>query len=531
MTRRWRGRASSSNMRGHSGTSSSSAGSKREKVFSCSAARWPARQALARSLERVTFLGKPSSVEGLPSEEFIRRTLSTVPGLAWTIKGDLGSLEALDWLSLQRDVLVVAPSLVDNLPYSLIELHCRRIPFVSTQIGGIPEIVGGANHHLLAAPTVDGVRDVLGRVCREGRLTVDYRSGYDIPAANTKHLQVVGELLDAQPRRPAARAKSLTIVVTGSKGIVDIEPVRSKFVEADPVAGAAHWLDFESWRSRPASAVPGSSTDGPVLFVDEHVHPDARLLDSYLAALSSPGVKAVSSYYRESDAADGESIVAPLGAALEAGWWQNNFGGPCVALSAHAISAIDDMIGAVGFAYWPVYAALACRGLRQTVIPSALFTVTSPAWCAWRHDDVEAVIREYHTHAADRIDLGWLLKSAASGIGAGERPGEGLGRQFYRTLTSASDHVVSAAAFERPGGDPILHEILLLRDRLAAVIQRWSGSDPRVFVYGAGQHAKLMLQICPEMGPLVAGFIDRRPMHSFPWPALCPRRSLRRIDG
>ena len=73
-----------------------------------------------------------------------------VPGLAWEIKGDLGSLEALDWLSSQRDVLVVAPSLVDNLPYSLIELHCRRIPFVSTHIGGIPEIVGEANRHLLA---------------------------------------------------------------------------------------------------------------------------------------------------------------------------------------------------------------------------------------------------------------------------------------------------------------------------------------------------------------------------------------------
>ena len=149
-----------------------------------------------------------------------------------------------------------------------------------------------------------------------------------------------------------------------------------------------------------------------MLFVDEHVQPDAGLLDTYLAALSSPGVKAVSSYYRERESGADESIVAPLGAALEAGWCQNSFGGPCVALSAHAMSAIDETIGADPFAYWPLYAALACRGLRQTIVPSALFTMTNPAWCEWRHEDVEAVIREYHAHASDRLDLGWLLKTA-----------------------------------------------------------------------------------------------------------------------
>ena len=38
-------------------------------------------------------------------------------------------------------------------------------------------------------------------------------------------------------------------------------------------------------------------------------------------------------------------------------------------------------------------------------------------------------MREYHAHAADRLDLGWLLKSAAAGVGADGRIGESIGPQ------------------------------------------------------------------------------------------------------
>jgi glycosyltransferase involved in cell wall biosynthesis/predicted O-methyltransferase YrrM len=467
--------------------------------------------ALAKSLNGVTFLGKQSSVEGLPSEEFIRRTLSAVPGLNWTIKSDLGSLEALAWLSAQPEVLVVAPSLVDNLPYSLIELYCRHMPFVSTAIGGIPEIVGEANRHVLAPASVDGVGEVLARVCRDERLVVDYRSGYDIAAANAAHLNVVCKLLDAPARKASPRARSLSIVVTSSRGEADVERVRSRFVAADPTAAAASWFGFAAWReSRSRVEVPDRSAEGPVVFVDEHVRPDTRLLSSYLTALTAPGVEAVTSYYYEGDS-DDPALVAPLGASLEAGWWQNCFGGPCVAISAKALAAVDDITAETAFGYWPAYAALACRGLRQTVVPDPLFAIGDTAWRT-KAEESDTVVREYHARAADQLDLGWLLKSAGAGIGW--RQGESVGRELYRKLTSSPDDVVRISLGDSPG-DPALHDILRLRDRLMTAVQRWNGSAPRVFVYGAGQHAKLTLQICPEIGPLVAGFIDRRPLAAF----------------
>ena len=88
------------------------------------------------------------------------------------------------------------------------------------------------------------------------------------------------------------------------------------------------------------------------------------------------------------------------------------------------------------------------------------------------------MVREYHARAADHLDVGWLLKSAGAGIGAGVRHGESIGRQLYRTLTSSPDALVRSIALEECPGDPALHDILRLRDRLMAVMQRWNGSAP-----------------------------------------------------
>jgi predicted O-methyltransferase YrrM len=63
--------------------------------------------------------------------------------------------------------------------------------------------------------------------------------------------------------------------------------------------------------------------------------------------------------------------------------------------------------------------------------------------------------------------------------------------------------------------DPVLRDLSSIREQLAAVVTRWRDTDPRVFVYGAGQHAKMVFAMCPELGQYVAGFIDRRPLSRY----------------
>ena len=50
---------------------------------------------------------------------------------------------------------------------------------------------------------------------------------------------------------------------------------------------------------------------------------------------------------------------------------------------------------------------------------------------------------------------------------------------------------------------------------LAPMLADWRVTRPRVFIYGAGLHSRMLLGLMPELGPYVGGFIDRRPMSSF----------------
>ena len=153
--------------------------------------------------------------------------------------------------------------------------------------------------------------------------------------------------------------------MTSTRGEADVDRVRSRFVAADPTAAAATWSSFAAWRAtRDRRTAGGEAVEGPALFVDEHVHPEPRLLSSYLTALTTPGVDAVTSYYHEGGSGD-LALVAPLGSSLENGWWQNCFGGPCVAVSVKALAAVAEISAATEFGYWSTYAGIACRGLRQ----------------------------------------------------------------------------------------------------------------------------------------------------------------------
>lgn len=465
---------------------------------------------LCAHVDEVTFLGKPSSVEGLPSDVFIADHMERVPGVRWSIKGNLGSFEAHSWLAAQPNVLVVAPSLVDNLPYALIELHTHRIPFVSTNIGGIPDIVGEANRHLLADATEASLASVLERICRTGRLVVDYRSGYDAAASNDAHVAFVRRMLAESVAAPiAARRAACDIVVVNAPDDDALARVRERWSAADPFALDARWIRFETWRDHPSP--------DPALFVDARVVPEQGCAERLLAALTRPGLSAATSYYVRDDGGE-KVVVAPLGGSLEAGWRQNTFGGPCIAASPPACAEIARSTELHPVAFWPAYASIVCSGMTLGIVPVPLYTVPADAMQPVTHTQLEAVLALFHTHRPPALDLGWVLKSAlAAAADRGPTSRSGAGRALYdRFVATPDDLLLAYAGLDRePTSDPFLRDLRSVRQRLASVVARWEESDPRVFVYGAGQHAKMMFAVCPELGRFVDGFIDRRSLGRF----------------
>jgi len=92
-----------------------------------------------------------------------------------------------------------------------------------------------------------------------------------------------------------------------------------------------------------------------------------------------------------------------------------------------------------------------------------------------------------------------------------------VGRGLYDHLLAIPDAQIQhyAGLTLTPSEDPFIREMKRLRGRLAAIAAHWRETDPRVFMYGAGEHARLVLALEPELGRFVAGFIDRRPVAEF----------------
>ncbi len=125
-------------------------------------------QDLAVKPFRVTFLGKASrGPDGFDPRSFLEDQ-SAGWRFEWSIVADLGSEEALSYLAGEGR-LAVAPSLVENSPYTVLECLWRGLPFIASNVGGAPELVVEADRadHLVP-PTSAALVERLERALRDG---------------------------------------------------------------------------------------------------------------------------------------------------------------------------------------------------------------------------------------------------------------------------------------------------------------------------------------------------------------------------
>jgi len=147
------------------------------EVF-CNAIDLLTQEALGRSvgIRRVTFLGKAGTVaNGQNSSEYISSYCKRWKkrGLEVETISDLDSRDALEYLNSSAGIAVM-PSLVENYPYCVLECLLLRIPFLASNVGGIPEQVGGdvlfePEPRKLAEALVDRERRVRALVVRYSR--------------------------------------------------------------------------------------------------------------------------------------------------------------------------------------------------------------------------------------------------------------------------------------------------------------------------------------------------------------------------
>jgi len=88
---------------------------------------------------QITFLGKPVAVAGVPSQEYIKKRSTRWPYQV-QILTDYDQQAAIEYLQGVGRLAVIA-SLMENSPYTVLECLGANVPFLATQVGGIPELI------------------------------------------------------------------------------------------------------------------------------------------------------------------------------------------------------------------------------------------------------------------------------------------------------------------------------------------------------------------------------------------------------
>lgn len=92
----------------------------------------------------ITFVGKDANLSGINSNTLIKNKTKSIK-VPIHIINDLDRTSANAYLK-RDNVLVVIPSLVENSPYTVYECLINDINFISSNIGGIPELISKEKH-------------------------------------------------------------------------------------------------------------------------------------------------------------------------------------------------------------------------------------------------------------------------------------------------------------------------------------------------------------------------------------------------
>ncbi len=92
------------------------------------------------SLPVIEFYGKIGSTSEGMADEYLKKYLEK-NNIRYTIFSDKSSQQCISILKNSSNCVVVVPSLMDNLPYTVYECLAHGIPLIAARTGGIPEMV------------------------------------------------------------------------------------------------------------------------------------------------------------------------------------------------------------------------------------------------------------------------------------------------------------------------------------------------------------------------------------------------------
>lgn len=536
---------------------------------------------LRRKTRKVTFIGRQASVLGINSLNYIEEVTKNCNFPQWEIIDKFNKHEALEWLKAQSKILVVAPSVSDNLPLVIIELMSARLPFISTDVGGIPEIVGPSNPHLLAKPSADGLQVCLEKVVSSGELEVDYRNAYQSDRAAEKMLDLIdSSVLKTFARSQTAPKQSVSPVVSiiiphyespaylnRALATLIAQDFNEKYeiIVIDDCSSEDVWkcikLNVERLNDSRVHLYRLAENRGPgaarncgmkfaqgeyLVFFDADNEAMPFMLSTMIKSIRHTEAGCMTCFSnvihqndrfnpKELDIKNAKYIYTPIGPSLELAPFINTFGDTCSIMKA----SLSELVGGWSEEIdthedWEYFSRISSKGINFGVIPEVLYLYRDQDGA--RHNRL-ASIYEYTTRrniirniipAFERkqIPLGNIL-SFASGLSSRniwERKicaGAKL-EDVYDNFVDIEGAALSSHLNQIYGKDDnylsqkskTIVQIGRSLTKIVSILNDFN-DGPRLVIYGAGEHSKVLLGLMPFLWKFLVGFIDANPRQSF----------------
>jgi glycosyltransferase involved in cell wall biosynthesis len=254
--------------------------------------------------------------------------------------------------------LAVMPSLLDNAPNTVSECIEHGVPFVSTNVGGIPELVAEKDRaRVLCEPTATALAARLTSALTSADGATPARPAREPQESVEAWLEVVASVTPTQRR--AVRAPTNVAVV--ARGEASAKRARR-------LAEASHSAEVEVVLAGSRRAGFDRTTAEWVVFLDEDDNPSDNLLDAFVAAQAASDMDVVTVAVRPANEPDGIQLF--LGSPGPLGLLENHYG--VLAFIRRDAVATQPMYEDAVDPDWPLLARLALAGCRIVSIPEAL---------------------------------------------------------------------------------------------------------------------------------------------------------------
>ena len=361
----------------------------------------------------VTFLGKDSFVGGVPSKAYIRgRTKAW--RCALKLLTPLRVEDTLAYLS-EAGRLAIIPSLIENSPYTVVECLASGIPFLASNVGGIPELIAPEDRDrvciaLRTDAFAQAMREAVAEGVRPARASFDFEKNktqwcawHSVLAEQARNQPSVPPVAKASPfvsvvlvhfNRPAylrqalqslekQAYKNFEVILVDCGSTLPAAVALLKALE-DDFAPRKWRIVYDQDRYLGAARNLGvrHALGEYVLFMDDDNYARPEEVSTFVAVAQRTGADILTCANENffSDNApnpekSGSHIWLPLGPATAAGVFDNVFGDANALVkksSFEAIGGFSEDFG-VGNEDWEFFAKAVLAGFRLEVIPRVLF--------------------------------------------------------------------------------------------------------------------------------------------------------------